>query len=147
MAFKMKNPSVMKMAKEAGAAMRMKSPMKKDKDKHDGGVIGGKQKKGEIVTDQKDVAMRRINAMDITPEKTKGQWEHLANKANWRITQLPNGYYQTEVNHPNDADKWSDVTRRETLEGAEKAIDGSIEHFTKKLEATKGPKVVKTFEK
>ena len=32
-----------------------------------------------------------------------------------------------------------------TLEGAEKAIDGSIEHFTKKLEATKGPKVVKTF--
>ena len=28
----------------------------------------------------------------------------------------------------------------------EKAIDGSIEHFTKKLEATKGPKVVKTFE-
>ena len=106
MAFKMKNPSVMKMAKEAGAAMKMKapmkmkkesgmkmkkesgmklmektpkklmektpkkmkSPMKKDKDKHAGGVIGGKQKKGEIVTNQKDVAMRRINAMDITPE-------------------------------------------------------------------------------
>ena len=68
MAFKMKNPSVMNMAKEAGAAMRMKSPMKKDKDKHAGGVIGGKQKKGDIVTDQKDVAMRRINAMDITPK-------------------------------------------------------------------------------
>ncbi len=80
-------------------------------------------------------------------DKTKGQWEHLADKKNWRITQLPNGYYQTEVNHPGDAEKWSDVTRRETLEGAEKAIDGSIEHFTKKLEATKGPKVVKTFEK
>jgi hypothetical protein len=26
------------------------------------------------------------------------------------------------------------------------AIDGSIDHFSKKLEATKGPKVVKTFE-
>ena len=61
--------------------------------------------------------------------------------------QLPNGYYQTEVNHPDDDDKWSDVTRRETLEGAESAIDGSIEHFSKKLEATKGPKVVKTFNK
>ena len=70
-------------------------------------------------------------------EKTKEQWEHLANKANWRITQLPNGYYQTEVSKPNSDD----------FEGAEKAIDGSIEHFTKKLEATKGPKVVKTFDK
>ena len=30
-------------------------------------------------------------------EKTKKQWEHLADKTNWRITQLPNGYYQTEV--------------------------------------------------
>ena len=78
-------------------------------------------------------------------EKTKKQWEHLANKANWRITQLPNGYYQTEVSRPDAADEWADVTRRETLEGAEKAIDGSVEHFTKKLEATKGPKVVKTF--
>ena len=28
MAFKMKNPSVMKMAKQAGAAMKMKAPMK-----------------------------------------------------------------------------------------------------------------------
>ena len=80
-------------------------------------------------------------------DKTKGQWEHLADKENWRITQLPNGYYQTEVNHPDNADQWSDVTRRETLEGAEQAIDGSIEHFKKKLEATKGPKVVKSFKK
>ena len=80
-------------------------------------------------------------------DKTKGQWEHLADKKNWRITQLPNGYYHTEVNHPDNAEKWSDVTRRETLEGAEKAIDGSIEHFTKKLEATNGPMGVKTFDK
>ena len=78
-------------------------------------------------------------------ESTKAQWEHLADKKNWRITQLPNGYYQTEVSHPKKEDDWTDVTRRETLEGAEKAINGSIEHFSKKLEATKGPKIVKTF--
>tara|TARA_R100000388_G_scaffold83872_1_gene62841 strand:- start:310 stop:606 length:297 start_codon:yes stop_codon:yes gene_type:complete len=79
-------------------------------------------------------------------EKTKKQWEHLADKKNWRITQLPNGYYQTEVSNPLN-ETWHDVTRRETLEGAESAIDGSIDHFSKKLEATKGPKVVKTFKK
>ena len=33
-----------------------------------------------------------------------------------------------------------------TIEGAETAINGSVKHFTDKLEATKGPKVVKTFE-
>lgn len=77
--------------------------------------------------------------------KTKAQWEHLADKANWRIVQLPNGYYQTEVSNPDNNDSWQDVTRRETLEGAEKAIDGSVDHFSKKLEAIKGPKVVKTF--
>ncbi len=80
-------------------------------------------------------------------DKTKGQWEHLADKKNWRITQLPNGYYQTEVSRPDNEGEWADVTRRETLEGAEQAIDGSVEHFTKKLEATKGPTVVKTFDK
>ena len=32
MAFKMKNPSVMKMAKQAGSAMKMKEPMKMAKD-------------------------------------------------------------------------------------------------------------------
>jgi hypothetical protein len=78
-------------------------------------------------------------------EKTVNQWKHLADKKNWRITQLPNGFYQTEVSHPDDSEKFADVTRRETLEGAEAAIDGSIEHFSKKVEATKGPKVVKTF--
>ena len=59
---------------------------------------------------------------------------------------MPNGYYQTEVNNPNDTEKWVDVTRRETLDGAENAIDGSVEHFSKKLEFVNGPKVVKTFE-
>ena len=78
-------------------------------------------------------------------EKTIAEWRHLAEKKNWRITQLPNGYYQTEVNNPEDDNKWVDITRRETMEGAEAAIEGSVEHFSKKLEYIKGPKVVKTF--
>ena len=78
-------------------------------------------------------------------EKTIEQWTHLADKTNWRITQLPNGFYQTEVSDLKNSE-WHDVTRRETIEGAEAAIDGSIDHFSKKLEATKGPKVIKTFE-
>ena len=59
-------------------------------------------------------------------------------------------YYKTSSTgtiKPNDKeDQWQDVTRRETVEGAETAINGSVKHFADKLEATKGPKVVKTFE-
>ena len=66
-------------------------------------------------------------------------------KSNWRISQLPNGFYQTEYQDINDKNTWHDVTRRETIEGAEKAIDASINHYNKKLEFIKGPKVVKTF--
>ena len=62
------------------------------------------------------------------------------------INQLPNGFYQTECLNPDKEDEWQDVTRRETIEGAETAINGSVKHFADKLEATKGPKVVKTFE-
>ena len=78
-------------------------------------------------------------------KETIKHWEHLATKSNWRITQLPNGFYQTECLYP-ETEEWKDVTRRETVEGAEAAIDGSIDHFSKKLEAASGPKVVKTFE-
>ena len=78
-------------------------------------------------------------------EKTIEHWKHLSDKSNWRITQLPNGFYQTECLRPDSETEWTDVTRRETIEGAEAAIDGSIDHFAKKLEATKGPKVIKTF--
>ena len=31
------------------------------------------------------------------------------------------------------------------MDGAENAIDGSIEHYNKKVDFLKGPKVVKTF--
>ena len=72
-------------------------------------------------------------------------WKHITKKSNWRIVQLPNGFLQTEYLHP-DEKEWIDVTRRETIGGAEQAIDASIEHYAKKLEFLQGPKVVKTFE-
>ena len=73
-------------------------------------------------------------------------WKHITTKSNWRIVQLPNGFFQTEYKDFDDEETWIDVTRRETMDGAEAAIDGSIEHYTKKLEFLQGPKVVKTFE-
>ena len=76
--------------------------------------------------------------------KEIAEFTHMAAKSNWRITQLPNGFYQTECSNP-DNEEWHAVTRRETIEGAETAIDGSIDHFSKKIEATQGPKVIKTF--
>ena len=86
------------------------------------------------------------NSQPQISDETIDLWRHIADKGNWRITQLPNGFYQTEVSDPtSEGNDWQDVTRRETLEGAESAIDGSIEHFAKKLEAAAGPKVVKTF--
>ena len=72
-------------------------------------------------------------------------WKHLAEKKNWRIVQLPNGFYQTEYQDLEKDNKWYDVTRRETMDGAENAIDGSIEHYNKKVDFLKGPQVVKTF--
>lgn len=75
--------------------------------------------------------------------ETKAFWEHASVKKNWRIVQLPNGYFQTELSWE---EEWKDVTRRETLEGAEAAIDTSVQHYQNKLEFIKGPKVVKTFE-
>jgi hypothetical protein len=61
---------------------------------------------------------------------------HLVEKKNWRIVQLPNGYYQTEYLNPKKENDWVDVTRRET----------AIEHYKKRLDFAKGPVVVKTFE-
>lgn len=89
----------------------------------------------------------KTNSWSSQPQVSEDQiehWKNLAEKKNWRITQLPNGYYQTEFKDQDNS--WQDVTRRETLDGAEAAIDGSIEHYNKKLDYIKGPKVVKTFE-
>ena len=78
-------------------------------------------------------------------EETKKIWEHVVQKKNWRIVQLPNGFYQTEYLDPKKENSWIDVTRRETMEGAESAIDASINHYEKKLAHIRGPQVVKTF--
>ena len=91
----------------------------------------------------------RTNSWTSAPqpnEETIKLWKHITNKSNWRIVQLPNGFLQTEYKSIDDPDTWIDVTRRETIAGAEQAIDASIEHYGKKLEFIKGPKVVKTFE-
>ena len=85
------------------------------------------------------------NNSDVTKE-TVDFWKHLAKKSNWRIVELPNGYFQTEYKNI-DTDDWLDVTRRESIEAAERAIDKSIEHYSKKISFINGPKVVKTFEK
>ena len=77
-------------------------------------------------------------------QETLNLWKHVADKSNWRIVQLPNGFFQTEYKDT-CCEKWIDVTRRETLEGAEQAIDSSVAHYAKKLEFANGPKVVKTF--
>ena len=81
---------------------------------------------------------------DSVSEETRKLWEHIAEKKNWRIVQLPNGYYQAEYNKDGN---WIDTTRRETVKGAEAAIDASIEHYKKKLAFANGPIVVKTFDK
>ena len=78
-------------------------------------------------------------------EETIDLFKHVAQKKNWRIVQLPNGFYQTEYLDPNKKDSWIDVTRRETMEGAEQAIDASLEHYKRKLAYIHGPQVVKTF--
>ena len=79
-----------------------------------------------------------------TEDETIDLWKHLAEKKNWRIVQLPNGYFQTEYRDIEE-DKWYDVTRRETIDSAEAAIDGSVDHYQKRIDFVKGPKIVKTF--
>lgn len=80
---------------------------------------------------------------EVNHKDAKAAWEHASLKKNWRIVRLPNGFYQTELLMENET--WKDITRRETIEGAEAAIDSSVEHYVKKLEYLKGPVVVKTF--
>lgn len=88
------------------------------------------------------------NTWSSQPQLTKKHLDHLkhmSNKSNWRIVELANGYYQAEYKDLESDDVWHDVTRRETIEGAETAIDKSIEYYAKKIEFANGPKVVKTF--
>ncbi len=56
------------------------------------------------------------NSQPQISDETIDLWKHIADKGNWRITQLPNGFYQTEYQDPKKEGTWNDVTRRETLE-------------------------------
>lgn len=82
-------------------------------------------------------------------ERERKLWEHIATKSNWRIVQLPNGYYQAEYKaygcKKDEECEWIDSTRRETIESAEASINTSIDHYKKRLAFFDGPKVVKTF--
>ena len=65
---------------------------------------------------------RSWNSQPQISEETINLWKHLAEKKNWRITQLPNGFFQTEYQNIEETDVWHDVTRRETVKGAEAAM-------------------------
>ena len=59
----------------------------------------------------------QTNTWSSQPQPDENQvnmWKYISEKKNWRIVQLPNGFYQTEYQHLEDKDKWVDVTRRET---------------------------------
>jgi hypothetical protein len=85
------------------------------------------------------------NSQPQPTEETISFWKHLSEKKHWRIVQLSNGFFQTEYQSPEQEDTWTDVTRRENIKQAEEAIDSSVDHYAKKIEFLKGPKVVKTF--
>ena len=69
----------------------------------------------------------KTNTWNSQPQISEDQikfWKHLSEKKNWRIVQLPNGFYQTEYKdincdcNPEEdtcCEKWYDVTRRETI--------------------------------
>ena len=70
------------------------------------------------------------NSQPQPNEATINFWKHLSDKKHWRIVQLPNGFFQTEYHQPEKEDT---------------AIDSSVDHYAKKVDFLKGPKVVKTF--
>ena len=53
------------------------------------------------------------NSQPQLTQETLNLWKHLAEKKNWRIVQLPNGFYQTEHQDLIKKETWHDVTRRE----------------------------------
>ena len=89
----------------------------------------------------------RTNTWSSAPqvkEETINFWKHLVTKSNWRIVQLQNGYYQTE--YKDLEGNWIDVTRRETIEGADKDIDGTVAHYNRRLEFDDGHREGKKIE-
>ena len=91
----------------------------------------------------------RTNTWSSAPqptEETIKAWKHISQKKNRSSHPSALAPPHTEYRNIDDPEIWTDVTRRETIAGAEQAIDASVEHYAKKLEFTKGPKVIKTFE-
>ena len=90
----------------------------------------------------------QTNTWNGQPQYDENQikiWKHISEKKNWRIDQLPNRLYPREYQELKNEDKRTDVTRRATLEGADEAIDKTVEHYKKKVEFNKETKVVKNF--
>ncbi len=90
----------------------------------------------------------QTNSWSSHPTPTKdliNLWKHIANKKNWRIVELINGYYQTEYQDLKNSDVWNDVTRREDLKEAEKEIDETVAYYSNRVEFLKGQQVAKTF--
>ena len=85
------------------------------------------------------------NSQPQISKETVEDRKHVANKSSWRITQLSNGFYQTEYQHPKEEDTGIDVTIRETVAGAADAIDGSVDNSGKKVAFHSAPKVVTAF--
>ena len=55
-----------------------------------------------------------MNTNEKPSPETINFWESLTEKKNWRIVELANGYFQTELLR--STGQWVDVTRRATIE-------------------------------
>jgi len=91
------------------------------------------------------------NTYNAKPINTTEHLERLTHKRNWRIIELPSGYFQAEFQGNSS---WYPMTRRETVDLCEEAIDASIEHYKTRMAygsahetaRREGPKVAKTFD-
>lgn len=71
-------------------------------------------------------------------------WKALSVKSNWRITKIPNGFYQGEYSE--DKANWKAIVRDKTVERVERRIDHIVSEAQVKIkEMTDTPVVVKTF--
>lgn len=86
-----------------------------------------------------------VDLNDNPGESTLKAWAHLSDVRNWRITQLPNGYYQSEVVDPHDEYIWHGITRRSCLDDIEEAVYESVCHYRRKAHKSGFKTIIKTF--
>ena len=48
------------------------------------------------------------------PENIIKLWKHVTKKSNWRIVELPNGFYQTEHRNIDADDKWTLLAEKQS---------------------------------